>query len=68
MGRASRTDSQLMRLILDGDWTFVTRNARDFRGASAAHHGLRGRYTGAGINAGLVCLNGPRRTDDRRPA
>jgi hypothetical protein len=58
MGRSSWTDRQLMRLVLDGDWTFVTRNARDFRGAPTAP-GLRGRYAGAEINAGLVCLNGP---------
>jgi len=58
MGRASRTDRQLMRLIVDGDWTFVTRNARDFRGAPVAP-GLRGRYAGTELNAGLVCLNGP---------
>lgn len=33
-----------------GDWTFVTRNSRDFRGK----RGLHGKQA---VHAGLVCLN-----------
>jgi predicted nuclease of predicted toxin-antitoxin system len=31
--RAAAKDWQLMPYILAGDWTFVTRNSRDFRGS-----------------------------------
>ena len=45
-------------LILDGDWTFVTKNSIDFRGPVAAP-GSNGQYADVAIHAGLVCLNGP---------
>ncbi len=45
-------------VILDGDWTFVTRNAIDFRGP-AGRPGTRGQYAGVELHAGLVCLDGP---------
>ena len=48
----------LKPFILDGDWTFVTRNSFDFRG-SASHPGSRGQYADVAIHAGLICLNGP---------
>ena len=32
LGRAGLKDWELKPLILDGDWTFVTRNSVDFRG------------------------------------
>ena len=51
-------DWNLMPVILDGDGTFVTRNAYDFRGPRDAP-GSRGEYAKASLHAGLVCLNGP---------
>ncbi len=44
--------------ILDGDWTFVTRNSVDFRGPPS-RPGSRGQYADVEVHAGLVCLNGP---------
>lgn len=62
LGRGGAPDWALKSLILDGDWTFVSRNAIDFRGA-AAHPGTRGQYADVTIHAGLVCLNGPEGMD-----
>jgi len=47
-----------MPYILAGDWTFVTRNAKDFRG-SASEPGRKGQYRGTALHAGLICINGP---------
>lgn len=58
LGRAGLKDWELKPVILDGDWTFVTRNSVDFRGPADAP-GARGQYAGVEIHAGLVCLNGP---------
>ncbi|MDA8349393.1 MAG: DUF5615 family PIN-like protein [Pseudomonadota bacterium] len=58
LGRAGLKDWELKPLILEGDWTFVTRNAVDFRGP-ADHPGAKGQYAGVEIHAGLICLNGP---------
>ncbi len=58
LGRGGHKDWQLKPLILDGDWTFVTKNSVDFRGP-AAHPGDRGQYADVTIHAGLICLNGP---------
>lgn len=58
LGRGGRKDWQLKPLILDGDWTFVTKNSVDFRGP-AARPGDRGQYADVTIHAGLICLNGP---------
>lgn len=58
LGRAGWKDWELMPVILAEDWTFVTRNAVDFRGSSA-NPGARGQYAVAAIHAGLICLNGP---------
>ena len=55
LGRAGARDWDLIPLIVDGDWTFVTRNSVDFRGA-ASHPGKKGQYARV---AGLICLNGP---------
>jgi len=51
-------DWELKPLILAGDWTFVTKNAIDFRGPVHAA-GSRGEYADVELHAGLVCLNGP---------
>ncbi|MGH9435926.1 MAG: DUF5615 family PIN-like protein, partial [Terriglobia bacterium] len=32
LGKSGAKDWQLKRIILDGDWTLVTRNSVDFRG------------------------------------
>ena len=58
LGRAGAKDWALIPVIVEGDWTFVTRNSADFRG-SAGHPGDRGLYASLALHAGLVCLNGP---------
>lgn len=58
LGKAGAKDWELKPLILDGDWTFVTRNADDFRG-SASRPGQRGQYAGVDLHAGLICIAGP---------
>ena len=55
-------DWNLMRFIVEGDWTFVTRNALDFRGPPSAP-GSKGQYADVEIHAGLICLNGPEGMD-----
>ncbi len=51
-------DWSLKSVILDGDWTFVTKNSVDFRGPGQAP-GSKGQYADADVHAGLICLNGP---------
>ncbi|MFZ1430226.1 MAG: DUF5615 family PIN-like protein [Geminicoccaceae bacterium] len=58
LGLAGRKDWKLKPLVLAGDWTFVTRNAVDFRGPPMKP-GSKGQYADVTIHAGLVCLNGP---------
>jgi hypothetical protein len=58
IGKAGFKDWNLMPVILDGVWTFVTRNAYDFRGAPGAP-GAKGEYAKVDLHAGLICLNGP---------
>lgn len=58
LGRSGAKDWDLIPLIVDGDWTFVTRNSIDFRGP-ASHPGAKGQYARVDLHAGLVCLNGP---------
>ena len=55
-------DWSLKRLILDGDWTFVTKNSIDFRGPSS-RRGSKGQYSDVALHAGLICLNGPEGMD-----
>ena len=50
LGKSGWKDCDLIGFIVAGDWTFVTRNARDFRGK----RGLHGKQA---VHAGLVCLN-----------
>jgi hypothetical protein len=50
-------DWSLKPFILDGDWTFVTTNAVDFRGPGS-EPGSRGQYAEVAIHAGLICLSG----------
>lgn len=58
LGAAGWPDWKLLTLILDGDWTFVTKNSVDFRGP-AKTPGSKGEYRRAEVHAGLICLNGP---------
>lgn len=58
LGLAGLKDWELKPVILDGDWTFVTKNSIDFRGAKD-NLGVKGQYADVAIHAGLVCLNGP---------
>jgi hypothetical protein len=58
MGLAGLKDWELKPIILDGDWTFVTKNSADFRGVKD-DPGTSGQYTDVAIHAGLVCLSGP---------
>lgn len=58
LGKAGWPDWRLKSVILDEDWTFVTRNAIDFRGP-AETPGTRGQYVDVTLHAGLICLNDP---------
>jgi hypothetical protein len=58
IGKAGAKDWELLPVILDGDWTFVTNNSVDFRGP-ADTPGSKGEYRKTSLHAGLVCLNGP---------
>ena len=60
LGKAGWKDWELKDLILEQDWTFVTRNSVDFRGP-AEQPGSKGQYSDVPIHAGLVCMNGPAR-------
>jgi hypothetical protein len=62
IGRQGIKDWDLLKVVLDGDWTLVTRNAYDFRGPQAAP-GTGGQYRRAKLHAGLICLNGPEGMD-----
>ena len=53
---AGLKDWELISRILDGDWTFVTRNASDFRGPTNAP-GSKGQYADVALHAGLICLD-----------
>jgi predicted nuclease of predicted toxin-antitoxin system len=64
LGKAGWKDWELKDLILSGDWTFVTRNSIDFRGA-AERPGSKGQYADVPIHAGLACINGPARMTAR---
>ena len=58
MGLSGRKDWELKPIIIDGDWTFVTKNSVDFRGPRE-NPGSKGQYADVAIHAGLICLNGP---------
>lgn len=62
LGKSGWKDWELKPLILDGDWTFVTKNSVDFRGPESAP-GSKGQYADVAIHAGLICLNGPSTMD-----
>lgn len=58
IGKSGWKDWDLKRIILDGNWTFVTKNSIDFRGPAEAP-GSKGQYADVALHAGLICLNGP---------
>jgi hypothetical protein len=58
IGKAGVKDWALLPTIVAGNWTFVTRNADDFRGPPGAP-GTKGEYRKLSLHAGLICLNGP---------
>ena len=58
IGKTGAKDWELLPVILDGNWTFVTKNSVDFRGPANAP-GSKGEYRKASLHAGLICLNGP---------
>ena len=58
VGKSGWKDWELKAVILDGDWTLVTKNSIDFRGPDDAP-GSRGQYADVALHAGLICLNGP---------
>ena len=62
MKLAGKKDWELRPIIVDGDWTFVTKNTVDFRGPTSSP-GSEGQYADVAIHAGLVCLNGPEGMD-----
>ena len=58
LGKAGWKDWELKPMILQGDWTFVTRNSIDFRGPMD-RPGTKGQYADVWLHAGLICINGP---------
>lgn len=58
IGKGGAKDWELTPVIVEGDWTFVTKNSVDFRGPADAQ-GTTGEYAGLNLHAGLICLNGP---------
>jgi hypothetical protein len=58
LGKTGKKDWELKRVILDGDWTFVTNNSVDFRGP-ADNPGSTGEYADVRLHAGLVSIDAP---------
>ena len=58
LGKTGTKDWELKRVILDGDWIFVTNNSIDFRGP-ADNPGSTGEYADVRLHAGLVSIDAP---------
>lgn len=58
LGKTGTKDWELKRVILEGDWTFVTNNSADFRGP-VDEPGSSGEYADVRLHAGLVCIDAP---------
>jgi hypothetical protein len=58
LGKTGTKDWELKRVILEGDWTFVTNNSIDFRGPGDKP-GSAGEYADVRLHAGLVCIDAP---------
>ena len=50
LGKSGWKDWELIGFIVAGDWTFMTRNARDFRGKRGLHD-KQAVHAGLGLNA-----------------
>jgi predicted nuclease of predicted toxin-antitoxin system len=55
-GMTGWKDHRLMKTIIEEDWTFVTRNSRDFRPRTGSLS-KAACYFGQPLHAGLVCVN-----------
>lgn len=62
LGIEGTKDWDLVPLIEEGDWTFVTCNSVDFRGDPSSPGG-KGQYTRLPLHAGLICLNADQAMD-----
>jgi hypothetical protein len=58
IGKTGWQDYQLMPIITEAGYVFVTKNSFDFRGPADAP-GPPGLFAGVNLHAGLICLNGP---------
>lgn len=56
LGLTGTLDHNLMKVVIDQDFTLVTRNSVDFRGDGPGN--LGGLHSKVELHAGLVCLNG----------
>ena len=56
--RAGTKDWNLVPIVVQGDFTLVTKNSIDFRG-HPDKPGEKGLYKDVEIHPGLICLNGP---------
>ncbi len=56
IGKRGWKDWELKSLIIDGDWTFVTRNSIDFRGPRDAP-GSQGQYADVAVHANDDLVN-----------
>lgn len=63
LGLNTNPDHVLMNTILNDDWTFVTRNSKDFR-PNRGELRQSPCYVSVGLHAGLVCLNPPPDSDN----
>jgi len=61
IGLAGTKDWDLMPYVLEEDWTLVTKNSVDFRGARG-EPGEGGEYAEVPIHAGLVLINSGKAT------
>ncbi len=61
-GLAGTQDWTLVPIVIAGDYTLVTKNSVDFRGA-VDQPGEKGLYKNVEVHPGLICLNGPRGMD-----
>lgn len=61
-GLAGTQDWTLVSIVIAGDYTLVTKNSVDFRGA-VDQPGEKGLYKNVEVHPGLICLNGPRGMD-----
>jgi hypothetical protein len=58
IGKRGAKDWELLRIVVEGNWTFVTKDAVDFRVPRDAP-GTKGEFARTIAHKGLVCLNGP---------